>query len=112
MLRSIQDAPDYINSILQDLDFIRFTLAQIASHQEKFGQDPGTELVLEKCWEPLHALELIAYSVVPGLKSDSKIKRKWAAIEVVWRQEDITKFRKKLQGAKLELLLVFQISSA
>lgn len=69
-------------------------------------------MALERCDVSLKGLLGVTESLVPGFASNSRLKRKWAAIEVVRKYDKIADFRCKLQQAKLDLLIAQQTSAA
>lgn len=62
-------------------------------------------MALVRCDVPLKGLLGITESLVPGFASNSRFKKKWAAIEVVRKNDKIADFKFKLQEAKLDLLI-------
>jgi hypothetical protein len=73
-----------------------------------FGPHPTTKLALERCVEPIDALNFMADSFAPGLMLESKVKQKWTALEAVRKGDQIAKIKAKLQEAKTNLLMAQQ----
>ncbi|KAF8865396.1 hypothetical protein BDZ45DRAFT_445375 [Acephala macrosclerotiorum] len=112
LLHSINDAPREIRSVIQELEFFDSILKQIRRNEEMFGSKNETYLALSRCDTSLRAVLGIVESLVPSFASSSRIKRKWAAIDAVRKNEKIASFKAKLQEAKLDLLIAQQTSAA
>ncbi|CZR55223.1 uncharacterized protein PAC_05110 [Phialocephala subalpina] len=112
LLHSINDAPREIQSVVQELEFFDSILNQIRRNEETFGSKTETFLALSRCETSLKSLLDVVESLVPGFASSSRMKQKWAAIDVVRKNEKIASFKSKLQEAKLDLLIAQQTSAA
>ena len=85
----------------------------MASIKETAGvleSDAVTTKALESCEKSIKDLTNIVDSLAPGFASQNSIKRKWTAIEVVMRTEEISKFKRGLEEAKSSLILGQSIS--
>ncbi|KAE8448537.1 hypothetical protein EG329_009418 [Mollisiaceae sp. DMI_Dod_QoI] len=111
LLHSINDAPRDIQLVVQELEFFDSILNQIRRDEEKFGSQPETYLALSRCDGSLKSLLGIAESLVPGFASNNTVKRTWAAIKVVRKNDKLASFKAKLQEAKLDLLIAQQTSA-
>jgi hypothetical protein len=93
------------------LQFLAILLEQVKRNEEAFGPHDGTREALALCLEPLEKLNSIAESLILAVTSKRKLKRKWAAIEMVMSNEKIARFKLKLQESKSNLMLALQLSS-
>ncbi|KAH9220496.1 hypothetical protein DL95DRAFT_456251 [Leptodontidium sp. 2 PMI_412] len=85
LLKSIQEAPSEIEWIIEELDFLD---------------------------TPLQELGDIAESFAPGFASNSVIRRKRTAIEVVRQKEQVQQFKDRLANAKTTLIMTQNLSSS
>lgn len=108
----MKEAPKELGSLIVDLEGLKSLLTQIQQDDEKFGTNEEINLALERCREPLMMLHRIAENLVPDSSSHSYIKRKWAAIDIIKKKDAILKVKRKLQEAKLDLILAQQISAS
>lgn len=112
LLRSIDDAPEEIKAIVGELEFFDSVLQRIRLNEDTTGSQAATYEALARCDVSLKALVRIADALVPGFASNSRFKRKWAAVAVVRNEQKIAKFKAKLQEAKIDLLIGQQTSAA
>lgn len=112
ILRSIDDAPEVIKAIVGELEFLDSILKRIRLNEDTTGSQAETYEALARCDVSLKALVHIADALVPGFASNSRFRRKCAAISVVRTEQKIAKFKAKLQEAKLDLLIAQQSSAA
>jgi len=103
-LKSISTAPKKVESILEDLRFLKTLLARIQETDELLGADIVRNDALEKCKKSIDALTSLVNSLVPGFTSQSNIKRKWTGVEAVMKTGKILKFKTSLQEAKFDLI--------
>jgi hypothetical protein len=75
-LVSIKDATQEILSLINELQFLANLLDQVKRNEETFGSHEGTREALALCLEPLESLNNIAESLVLGVTSKRKLKRK------------------------------------
>jgi hypothetical protein len=108
LLNQINGAPQELKSLQAELDFCSQVLDEIKHNEQVFGPHPTTKLALERCVEPIGALNSMADSFAPGLMSESKVKQKWTALEAVRKGDQIAKIKAKLQEAKINLLMAQQ----
>jgi hypothetical protein len=97
--------------LINELQFLAKLLDQVKRNEEAFGPHDGTREALALCLEPLESLNSIAQPLDLGVTSKRKLKRKWAAIEMVMSNEKLGKFKLKLQESKSNLMLALQLSS-
>jgi hypothetical protein len=83
-------------------------LQDVKTNEETSGPHPTMMLALEGCTNLLEEMNSIAESLVPGLSSSSKFKRKWTAVEAVRQGDKISQFRAKLGDAKISLMMAQQ----
>jgi hypothetical protein len=112
LLRSIDEAPQDIRSIVEELNFLNQVLEGIKQNEQDFGCHTTTQMGLERCLETIDALNSMAGSFAEGFLSRNIIRRKWTALESVRKNDQIAKFKAKLHEAKLNLIMAQQSSAA
>lgn len=111
LLQSIQEAPSEIEWIIEELDFLDTVLNQIKLNDELYGTQVEVQRTLRRCLKPLQELGDIAESFAPGFASNSVIRRKRTAIEVVRQKEQVQQFKDRLANAKTTLIMTQNLSS-
>ena len=87
-------------------------LEGIEQNERDFGSHPTTQRALERCAEPIEDLTRMIESFAEGFTSKNAIRRKWTALDSVRKNDQISKFKSKVQEAKLSLMLAQQCSAA
>lgn len=109
---SIEDAPQYIKFISNDLSTILNVVEGI--RQESEVTRPHTKALhtslqaLNHCCEQVNQLKSLIVKHEAGLIHSSRARRKWSAIKATWSAEKLQKASEALGNAKLTLLLARQ----
>ncbi len=101
----VQDAPQEVKSIVQDLRLLERILDKIRNHELAYGPDPELSETLNSCASKVNDLLVIVDQFQLGLSSTSRRNRKWSALRVGFRFDTINRFRKSLEEVKSTLIL-------
>ena len=107
---SIQEAPDDIHAIQEDLGLLSSVLAEMADEVQDSGPDRTLTRALKTCCDKVNKLARITSEMEPGFASRSLRIRKWTAFKAAFKSEKIDKFQKVLEGLKSTLILAQQSS--
>lgn len=106
----VEDAPKEMRDILNDLLVLKDVLRDIHV-QQTLIKGPKEELPthrpLLKCWEYFQELEVLAKKLQLD-KSEGVIKRKWKAVKVVFRKDQVIQLRANMESMKITLVLARQ----
>lgn len=102
---SIQDAPAQIQGISTELSLLSQIVRNLVPHESAYHE------VLENVKYKVQNLQDIVAKVEPGLKSDRKSVRRWAAFKTVTAGSRIRTFRASLEETKVSLMLGLQAST-
>ncbi|CZR52451.1 uncharacterized protein PAC_02328 [Phialocephala subalpina] len=109
--KSVDEAPEFVHEIVEDLKLLSTTLAEIALHEQKHGNNGSVTDILESCTGQIQIMLRMTTKIEHGLESRSIGKRKWTAIKAVFKEEKIAKFQQRLLNIKTTLLLARQTLS-
>jgi site-specific DNA-adenine methylase len=118
---SIQEAPEDIQNMADELKLVASILRRIASdsqeqHQDNHREDrkdqsspPSNSLrpALELCQKNIAILNSILTELEPGFASCRRRKRKWTAFKTVLKRDRIEKIRTTLESLKSTLILAY-----
>jgi hypothetical protein len=105
---SIEEAPDFLLDVVEDLSFLLTVLTEIANHDQKYGHDPTTTTLLERCGRQIDQLLALTHQFEAGFSSSSRRRRKWTAFRMVFKDDTIKKFYTTLERTKSTLMLARQ----
>lgn len=111
LLHSIRGASSELKLILDEVEQLRGLLQAIQFEHEGHTSHPALVTALLRFEVSLDALCSMAEKVVSGLSSNGNIKRKWSAVEVVWKSERIAELKSRLDEAKTNILMAQQFST-
>lgn len=111
----VQDAPDDIHDLIQELEILSYLLADIEDDQR---QNPMSSLILDStstsrclqyCKQGAGRLKELADNLSTDLDTLSKSKRKRASAKVVRKKSQIDRYKSRLEGAIRLLSLSHQL---
>lgn len=107
----VQDAPQEVQDLLEEVEILRHLLVAIEDNQRRnvaLMSDPiHMVMCLRRCKEEVVRLEDLTESLNNHLDAKCKMKRKWASTKVVMKKEMLEKYRMRL-GRAVSLLSVSQ----
>jgi hypothetical protein len=101
----IQEAPDDIASLIEEISDLHMLLADIEDDQRR---NPMSSLLLdstassrclEHCKRAADRLSELVDEVASDIQSSSGVKRRWASAKVVLKKDSLEKYRSKLERA-------------
>lgn len=101
----VQDAPQDIQDLLEEVDIMRYLLNVIADSQQ---QNPASSLILDStsmssclllCKKEVDQLQDLTDNLGIHLNAKSTFKRKWASTKVVMKKEKVERYKMKLERA-------------
>lgn len=105
---SIKDAPEEIATLVQELKLLDLVLKKIHVNEEKFGADPTTTAVLNRCAEKVNTLVAAMDTFQPGFASKKWQVRTWNSFKVTLQSKKFHNFRLSLGEIKTTLILARQ----
>lgn len=108
---SIQEAPEDIRAILNDLRLLELVIGDIRRSGEVHSADAVTSLALESCSQKVFSLVVVVNDIEPGFRAASRRKRGWSSFKAALKGGKLKRFRDSLSETKLTLLLARQGSS-
>lgn len=111
----VQDAPDDIHDLIEELEDLSYLLADIEDDQR---QNPVSSLILDStstsrclqhCKQGADRLKELTDSLSADLDASNKMKRKWASAKVVTKKNQIDRYKSKLERAIRLLSLSHQL---
>lgn len=106
---SVNEAPNHIRAISQDLRFVSVILKDLAEDLQPCETNTTLEAILKQGEPLVLALCAILDQVQPCLASTKRAVRKWAALKSVLRSERIRAFQEQLAALKSTLQLALLI---
>ena len=108
--QSVQDAPQDIQTIVNDLALLCDILEHIRVAFDADGSQPGpvVERVLLACNENVKPLDAIVHDLQLDFGSSRRVVRKWAAVKTQWKWEKVKKLPASIDRMKSTLMLVLQ----
>jgi hypothetical protein len=103
--KSIQGAPDDLQSITHDLSHLHIILKE----SKLRGSDGIPASILDGCAKKVESLVALIDRLEPGFSSSKKRVRKWSAIKWVLQEGKIRKFKQSLEETKTTIALAQQI---
>lgn len=105
---SVEDAPQDIAAINEDLQYLISVFQRIQSTKGSVGECVAEGM--QHCWSKVLELNTIVAGFDEGFQSSSRKRRRWAAFKVASHSKHIQKFRDSLSETKstLTLALVHQ----
>lgn len=104
-IESIKDAPEDLAALDRELKAVDWVLKLISDAIERDEQRGGMDSVLDGCKEPLDALYQIVVEITQALGSKNMLRQQWMKMEWTWRAETIAKFERRLQRAKMNIMM-------
>lgn len=102
-LRSVQNAPNELIKLVETLEQLHGTLTQVKyllEQQYSMLRLPGSpvfmENALQNCNKKISTLEKIVNEAKVSFARQSRVKRTWAAMKLVYKKEDIQKMQTQL----------------
>ena len=108
---SFQSAPEYIQTINEDLRLLVTVLRDIQASEQLHGPDPLVTDVLRRCNNQLSSITTITHKLECQLGGRTSSKRTWAALKTTFKQDKITKIQDFLRDTKAKLMLAQSNSS-
>ena len=105
---SMQDAPEYVRSMVQELKLLHGILIHMQSNGDQYQPDEATTSVLQGCMAKLNDMIALMNKFGEGLHSSSWRKRKWSGAQVVLQKDSINELRLRLGETKTTLILARQ----
>jgi hypothetical protein len=106
----VEDAPKEMNDLLNDLMILKDVLRDIHVQQRMIPGPPAAlpaHRPLLKCSEHFEELENLAKKLQLD-SSNGVIKRKWKAMKVVFRKDQVLQLRSNIEAMKITLVLARQ----
>ena len=101
----VQDAPQDIQDLLEEVDILRHLLNVIADDQR---QNSASSLILDStsissclllCKKEVDQLQELTDSLGTHLDAKGSLRRKWASMKVVMKKDKVEKYKTKLERA-------------
>lgn len=105
---SLQDAPDDIRFLSKELKLLMTILGEIEESEQRYGRNAATMDVLESCNAQTNSLTAITERLEGYFTTWSSPRRKWGALQAVFKRDTIKKFQDVLRDVKVTLLLAQQ----
>ena len=102
---SIQHAPEEIDEIKLDLEYLRNVLEQIGNEAQHQPSSALAVSTLNLCSKKINAVRSLTVRFESKLKCSGISTRKWSALRVVLRREKIEKVQNSLSSIKATLAL-------
>ena len=111
----VQDAPEDVRDLIEELEDLSYLLADIEDDQR---QNPMSSLILDStstsrclqhCKQGADRLKELTDNLRTDLDAPSKLKRKWASAKVVLKKSQIDRYKAKLERAIRLLSLSHQL---
>ena len=111
----VQDAPDDVSDLIEELEILSNLLADIEDDQR---QNPMSSLILDStstsrclqhCKQGADRLKELTDSLSTDLIASNKIKRKWASAKVVLKKNQIVRYKARLERVIRLLSLSHQL---
>ncbi|MCJ1359269.1 MAG: hypothetical protein MMC33_009270 [Icmadophila ericetorum] len=99
---SVKEAPEDIQSLTADLQFLLNVLTNVASEAQHHKSGATFEGVLRSCADKIKVLAAIVEELKPAFDSPSSRLRKWTSLKAVFKAEKIKKFRDSLETLNTE----------
>lgn len=108
---SVEDAPNEVRTIVQDLKLLERVLNDIQHEEQLHGLDPLTDNILRNCTSKANHLLALVNQFASGDESKNWRSRKWVAVKVTFQSGRLDKFRRSLEEMKTTLILIQQSST-
>ena len=105
---SVQDAPEYVRTMIQELRMLHGILIHMQSNGNLYPPDEATTSVLKGCMVKVNAMMALMKKFDEGMRSSSRRVRKWSGVQVVLQKSSIKELRLSLGEAKITLILARQ----
>ena len=111
----VQDAPEDVRDLIEELEDLSYLLADIEDDQR---QNPMSSLILDStstsrclqhCKQGADRLKELTDNLRTDLDAPRKLKRKWASAKVVLKKSQIDRYKAKLERAIRLLSLSYQL---
>jgi hypothetical protein len=112
---SIQDAPQSVSDIIEDLSIVSSALEDI-SHEANNTKPHCRSLCLSLsglrvCSDKIQRLQSLLEELQSGLSAVKRRKRTWAAFKVAWTENKIAKFQDSVRDLKTTLVITRQTAT-
>ena len=111
----IQNAPEDIHDLIEELEVLSHLLADIADDQEQNAMSSlmfdstAISRCLQHCQKGADRLKELTDKLSTELDSMTRTRKKWASAKVVLKKGQIDKYKEKLEGAIRLLSLSYQM---
>ena len=111
----IQNAPEDIHDLIEELEVLSHLLADIADDQEENSMSSlifdstAISRCLQHCQKGADRLKELTDNLSTELDALTRTKRKWASAKVVLKNGQMDKCKKKMEGAIRLLSLSYQM---
>ena len=100
--KSIEEAPENVRNIVENLTFLSHVLDDI---DFKVEQNASVKALLEACVLTVKRLKTLNEFFERGFASKKRVIRKWTALKSVFNAERVRRFQEILSELKITLLL-------
>jgi hypothetical protein len=101
--KAVQDAPTTVKALFEDLELLELVVAQARNVAHLLTFDDTTERVLRTCESKISILHHKLATPISRFQSGNFIQRKWSALKITLRVEDIKDLQRSIQDAKSTL---------
>lgn len=105
---SVQDAPEYVQSMVHELKMLHGILIHMQSNGDQYLPDEATTSVLQGCMVKVNDMMTLMKKFDEGLHSSSWRRRKWRGVQVILQKDSIKELRLWLGETKTTLILARQ----
>ena len=111
----VQNAPEDIHDLIEELETFSHILADIADDQQQnpmsglIFDSTATSRCLQNCQRGADRLNKLTENLSTDLDASTKMKRKWASAKMVLKKSQIDRYKGKLEGAIRLLSLSYQM---
>ena len=103
---SIQDAPEEINEIKMELEFLVTVLEHIGQEAQLYRSSSLPLSALTQCSRKVNAIQSLTSSFEAGLACSRLRTRKFTALRAVFKREKLEKMLRSLERLKATLMLI------
>lgn len=105
---TVQDAPENINSLFNDLELLSEILVQISQLNQHHGHNLHLEKATVACERQISGLQKKIAAAVSGFNANSRIRQKWSSLKISLKDKEILGLRSTVADTKSTLMLVLQ----
>lgn len=104
-VESIDDAPDNIKSIREDLHLLSCILIEVKANQNADSANPSILATLKHLEHKVQIFTTFLAKFEPELNSHNRIIRKWSAVKGAFKSKKFENLRQSLAQTKSTLLI-------